>query len=97
MPRQAGAFDLDRELRYSGEHRQLAVTARDPDVTLRGLDRDDPRLTRGERLRLGGRVVGTGGRRALVAVQLGLFDTTGGRVEVAGPLRQGDRVVVPSS
>ncbi len=37
-----------------------------------------------------------GGRRELVAVQLGLFDTTGGRVEVEGALREGDHVVVPS-
>jgi hypothetical protein len=38
------------------------------------------------------------GRRELVAVKLGLFDTAGGRVQVVqGDLRQGDRVVVPSS
>jgi len=36
------------------------------------------------------------GRRELVAVKLGLFDTTGGRVEVEGALREGDHVVVPS-
>jgi hypothetical protein len=36
------------------------------------------------------------GRRGLVAVRLGLFDTGGGRVEVEGDLREGDRVVVPS-
>jgi hypothetical protein len=41
-------------------------------------------------------VVRTGGRRELVAVELGLFDTTAGRVEVKGALREGDRVVVPS-
>ncbi len=41
-------------------------------------------------------VVRDGGRRALVAVQLGLFDTTAGRVEVEGALREGDQVVVPS-
>lgn len=41
-------------------------------------------------------VVHDGGRRALVAVKLGLFDTTGGRVQVEGALREGDRVVVPS-
>jgi peptidoglycan hydrolase-like protein with peptidoglycan-binding domain len=41
-------------------------------------------------------VVRTGGRRELVAVELGLFDTTAGRVEVKGDLREGDRVVVPS-
>jgi hypothetical protein len=35
-------------------------------------------------------------RRALVAVHVGLFDTAGGRVQVAGGLRAGDRVVVPS-
>jgi hypothetical protein len=38
-----------------------------------------------------------GGRRELVAVKLGLFDTAGGRVQVEGALRVGDRVVVPSS
>jgi len=43
-------------------------------------------------------VVRTGGRRELVAVKLGLFDTAGGLVQVVqGDLRQGDHVVVPSS
>jgi peptidoglycan hydrolase-like protein with peptidoglycan-binding domain len=37
------------------------------------------------------------GRRELVAVKLGLFDTTAGRVQVDGHLRRGDQVVVPSS
>jgi Putative peptidoglycan binding domain len=37
-----------------------------------------------------------GGRRELVAVQLGLFDTTDGRVQVEGDLAEGDQVVVPS-
>ena len=37
------------------------------------------------------------GRRELVAVKLGLFDTTDGRVQVDGKLREGDQVVVPSS
>jgi peptidoglycan hydrolase-like protein with peptidoglycan-binding domain len=41
-------------------------------------------------------VVRAGGRRELVAVKPGLFDTADGRVEVAGDLREGDRVVVPS-
>jgi multidrug efflux pump subunit AcrA (membrane-fusion protein) len=41
-------------------------------------------------------VVRTGGRRGLVAVTLGLFDTGGGRVQVEGDLRAGDSVVVPS-
>jgi peptidoglycan hydrolase-like protein with peptidoglycan-binding domain len=41
-------------------------------------------------------VVRTGGRRELVAVRLGLFDTGGGRVQVEGELRAGDSVVVPS-
>jgi len=35
-------------------------------------------------------------RRDLVAVQVGLFDTAGGRVQVTGALRAGDRVAVPS-
>jgi peptidoglycan hydrolase-like protein with peptidoglycan-binding domain len=37
-----------------------------------------------------------GGRRELVAVKLGLFDTVGGRVQVEGGVREGDHVVVPS-
>jgi multidrug efflux pump subunit AcrA (membrane-fusion protein) len=41
-------------------------------------------------------VVRAGGRRELVAVTLGLFDTGGGRVQVDGDLREGDAVVVPS-
>jgi hypothetical protein len=36
------------------------------------------------------------GRRELVAVKLGLFDSAGGRVQVEGDLREGDQVVVPS-
>ena len=42
-------------------------------------------------------VVRADARRELVAVQLGLFDTAGGRVQVEGDLREGDRVVVGSS
>ena len=43
-------------------------------------------------------VVRADGRRELVAVKLGLFDTAGGRVQVVeGELREGDQVVVPSS
>ena len=42
-------------------------------------------------------VVRAGGQRELVAVKLGLFDSAGGRVQVDGDLRAGDRVVVPSS
>ena len=41
-------------------------------------------------------VVRVGGRRELVAVTVGLFDTTAARVQVEGALRAGDRVVVPS-
>jgi hypothetical protein len=41
-------------------------------------------------------VVRDGGRRDLVAVKLGLFDTADGRVEVEGELAEGDQVVVPS-
>jgi hypothetical protein len=41
-------------------------------------------------------VVRAGGRRALVAVQVGLFDTADGRVQDEGDLREGDPVVVPS-
>jgi hypothetical protein len=41
-------------------------------------------------------VVRDGGRRELVAVTLGLFDTAGGRVQVEGGVREGDSVVVPS-
>ncbi|WP_027862341.1 peptidoglycan-binding protein [Marmoricola sp. URHB0036] len=42
-------------------------------------------------------VVRGGGRRPLVAVRLGLFDTASGRVQVEGALHPGDAVVVPSS
>jgi hypothetical protein len=42
-------------------------------------------------------VVRADGQRELVAVKLGLFDTAGGRVQVEGDVRVGDRVVVPSS
>jgi hypothetical protein len=43
-------------------------------------------------------IVRTDGRRELVAVELGLFDTASGRVQVIrGDLREGDHVVVPSS
>jgi hypothetical protein len=42
-------------------------------------------------------VVRAGGRRASIAVHLGLFDTTAGRVAVRGALRAGDDVVVPAS
>ena len=41
-------------------------------------------------------VVRSGERRDLVAVRIGLFDTTDGRVQVEGALRAGDRVAVPS-
>ncbi len=41
-------------------------------------------------------VVRDGGRRELVAVTLGLFDTAEGRVQVEGDLGEGDQVVVPS-
>jgi multidrug efflux pump subunit AcrA (membrane-fusion protein) len=41
-------------------------------------------------------VVRDGGRRELVAVTLGLFDTAEGRVQVEGDLDEGDQVVVPS-
>lgn len=41
-------------------------------------------------------VVRADGRRDLVAVKLGLFDTAGGRVQVEGDLHEGDQVVVPS-
>ena len=41
-------------------------------------------------------VVRDGGRRALVGVRLGLTDTTRGRVQVEGGVREGDRVVVPT-
>ena len=41
-------------------------------------------------------VVRAAGRRDLVAVSLGLFDTADGRVQVDGALHAGDRVAVPS-
>jgi multidrug efflux pump subunit AcrA (membrane-fusion protein) len=42
-------------------------------------------------------VVRDGGKRELVAVQVGLFDTSAGRVQVEGGVQEGDHVVVPSS
>jgi multidrug efflux pump subunit AcrA (membrane-fusion protein) len=42
-------------------------------------------------------IVRDDGRRDLVVVTLGLFDTTGGRVQVGGELHEGDTVVVPAS
>lgn len=42
-------------------------------------------------------VLRSDGRRELVTVTLGLFDTADGRVEVEGDLAEGDHVVVPSS
>jgi hypothetical protein len=42
-------------------------------------------------------VVRSDGRRELVAVKLGLFDSAGGRVQVEGDLAEGDQVMVPSS
>jgi peptidoglycan hydrolase-like protein with peptidoglycan-binding domain len=41
-------------------------------------------------------VVRDGGRRELVAVKLGLFDTANGRVQIDGGVAEGDLVVVPS-
>jgi hypothetical protein len=41
-------------------------------------------------------VVHAGERRELVAVNVGLFDTAAGRVQVEGDLRAGDHVAVPS-
>lgn len=41
-------------------------------------------------------VVRDDGRRELVAVRLGLFDTADGRVQVEGEVREGDHIVVPS-
>jgi len=42
-------------------------------------------------------VVGTNGRRELVAVKLGLFDTAGRVQVIEGDLHEGEQVVVPSS
>ncbi len=41
-------------------------------------------------------VVRPDGRRELVTVKLGLFDSAGGRVQVESDLSEGDQVVVPS-
>jgi peptidoglycan hydrolase-like protein with peptidoglycan-binding domain len=41
-------------------------------------------------------VVGDGGQGELVAVELGLFDSAAGRVQVKGDVRAGESVVVPS-
>jgi len=37
------------------------------------------------------------GQHELVAVNLGLFDSAGGRVQVEGEIHEGDQVVVPAS
>jgi peptidoglycan hydrolase-like protein with peptidoglycan-binding domain len=42
-------------------------------------------------------VVRAGGRRELVGVKVGLFDTTAGRVQVDGDVHPGDAVVVPTT
>jgi len=42
-------------------------------------------------------IVREGDRRDLVPVKLGLFDSTGGRVQVEGDVHEGDHVVVPSA
>ncbi|MCU7724241.1 peptidoglycan-binding protein [Actinoplanes sp. KI2] len=42
-------------------------------------------------------VVRAGGARALVAVEVGLFDSSSGQVQVEGDLHEGDHVVVPAS
>jgi hypothetical protein len=42
-------------------------------------------------------VVRAGGGRDLVAVELGLFDSSSGRVQVEGAVHEGDHVVVPAS
>ena len=41
-------------------------------------------------------LVRSGGRRELVAVDVGLFDAAGGRVQVEGDVRAGEAVTVPS-
>jgi peptidoglycan hydrolase-like protein with peptidoglycan-binding domain len=41
-------------------------------------------------------VVRDGGRRELAAVEVGLFDSAAGRVQVEGDIHEGDHVVVPS-
>ena len=55
---------------------------------------DRARRQIGRRVRRRGRRAD--GRRELVAVKLGLFDGTDGRVGVEGDLAEGDDVVVPS-
>ena len=42
-------------------------------------------------------VAGAAGKRRLVPVRLGLFDTAGGLVQVTGALSAGQRVVVPAT
>jgi hypothetical protein len=70
------------------------------DITIRGVDNALSVPVTALVGRSGGgfavEVVHSDGRRELVAVRLGLFDTGGGRVQVEGDLEAGDDVVVPA-
>jgi hypothetical protein len=87
-------------LDHPGKARGLDGAAVAVDITTRGVDDALSVPVTAIVGRSGGgyavEAVRTGGRRHLVTVRLGLFDTTAGRVQVAGDLHVGDHVVVPS-
>jgi peptidoglycan hydrolase-like protein with peptidoglycan-binding domain len=90
-------IDLDEPARADG----LDQAPVDVDITTKGIDDALSVPVTALVGKSGGgfavEVVRTAGRRELVAVKLGLFDTGGGRVQVeGGDLRAGDSVVVPS-
>jgi peptidoglycan hydrolase-like protein with peptidoglycan-binding domain len=89
-------IDLDDSARASG----LDQAPVDVDITTKGVDNALSVPVTALVGKSGGgfavEVVWPGGRRELVPVQLGLFDTGGGRVQVDGALRPGDSVAVPS-
>ncbi|MFN8201443.1 MAG: peptidoglycan-binding domain-containing protein [Solirubrobacteraceae bacterium] len=89
-------IDLDDPAKAAG----LDQAPVDVDITTKGVDNALSVPVTALVGRSGGgfavEVVRDGGRRELVAVKLGLFDTGGGRVQVEGDLRAGDAVVVPS-
>lgn len=89
-------IDLDDPAKAAG----LDQAPVDVDITTKGVDNALSVPVTALVGRSGGgfavEVVRDGGRRELIAVKLGLFDTGGGRVQVEGDLRAGDAVVVPS-
>lgn len=88
--------DLDDPAKAGG----LDQAPVDVDITTKGVDKALSVPVTALVGRSGGgfavEVVGADGRRDLVPVRLGLFDSGGGRVQVEGDLRAGESVAVPS-